>query len=130
MDEFLSQGLAYLHDCRVLKITYDVTDPKDRRLILLFRAPADLGYPAWDGKTLRFTACDVYLLQYFAAGNATARETLDRWNVGISESAQRELDRILAGFTVPLMKFSLVFHSGSFLELVCKGLTVEPVIDA
>jgi hypothetical protein len=125
MDQKVSQGLEYLHDCVLLEMKYDAVS-EDRKLSLLLKAPDDLGYAPWDGQQLSVTADDVYFLQSVMWGHVAGAETLDAWNEGISDATQQDLDRHTAtGLKVPALKYTITFHSGSYLELVCEDIAVD-----
>ena len=122
--------LGYLHDCELLELSYVLTNPDIRRVILRLQANPDLGHPTWNGKFLRVTASGIYLFRWECWAHVWGNETLDRWNKGVSEITESELARDRAlGFHVPELGFTVTFHSGSFLELICKSVSVEVITE-
>ena len=126
MDQTTAPALEYLHDCVLLEVKYDVTQPGVRKVIVSLQTPSDRGYPPWEGRDLYLAGSGAYLFRYVARGYMDGLETLDRWDLGVCEPTRQELARDEAlGLRVPSLRFSVVFHSGSFCELVCEVLTVD-----
>lgn len=120
------ENLDWLHDCELHEVRYDPSIPTDRTLVVELECPADLGFPEWEGRTLKLKACGVFLFKYTAWGHTSSIETLDAWDPGVSESTQMELQRQRAiGLAVPKLTFTVSFHSGSYFELVCKDISIE-----
>jgi len=120
--------LAYLHDSEVLDISYVLTNPDSRTVIMRLQGDPEMGYSAWEGKVLRVTASGVFLFRCEGWGHTCDRETLDGWGKGVSAVTQAELARhATLGFRVPDLRFTVTLHSGSSLELVCDQVNVEVV---
>ena len=117
--------LEWIHDCVLLAMTYDATDPDGRAVTWTLRCPTDLGYPPWDGKELALVAVDVALLRHFAWG-VDGRETVSAVNAGISSAAQEStMDARRAGVRFPEVEFTIGFGSGSYAEVICREVRIE-----
>jgi hypothetical protein len=114
--------LAALHDCELLDIKYDVSDPQERTLTLVLAPPADDALT----QTLRIQARGVVFFQHTAWGHMIGPEILNGWDERISAALEQELERNrAAGVRVPPLRYTLTFHSGSWIELVCERLLYE-----
>ncbi|PYP85682.1 MAG: hypothetical protein DMF61_16270 [Blastocatellia bacterium AA13] len=127
MADVLGQ-LAYLHDSEVIEISYVLTDPNSRKVILNLKAHPDTGHQPWDDKPLRVTASGVYLLRCESWGHVLGNEAINAWSQGVSDDTRSQLAvHTSRGLHVPELEFTVTFHSGSFLELVCETVSVEVI---
>jgi len=116
--------LAWLHDCVVSSISYNTSIDFERLISLKMRCPTDLGYEPWSGQTLVLTAIDVATSKHILWGVAGA-ETLDSIRPGVSAvvtDSTMEARRI--GVRFPNLEFTIAFHSGSELEIICRDIQV------
>jgi hypothetical protein len=119
------QKLDYLHDAKCLEIAWDCTSPSGRILRLLAVADSEAGFSLWEGKELIITLSDVVATRFMSWGFQTGQETIDAWRQGVSDSLERECQSLRAsGISVPSLRFSISFHSGSCLEVVCSEVSV------
>ncbi len=119
------QNLAYLHDAKCIAITWDCSDSSRRILRILVVADVEAGFSLWEGKELIITLSDVLATRFTGWGFQTGQETIDACRESISDSLEQECQLLLAsGIFVPPFKFSISFHSGSCLEVVCSEITV------
>jgi hypothetical protein len=113
--------LESLHDCTLLGLDFDVSDPDERRLTLTLDSPAEM-----NGDRLRIRARGVFLFRCIAWGHAIGLESLNTWKDGVAPATRAELDRSRqAGLHVPASMYTICFHSGSVIELVCERLEYE-----
>lgn len=119
------QLLAYLHDAKCSEITWACTIPNGRTMRLLVTADREAGFSSWDGNKLLITLSDVVAVQFTGWGFVGGDENIDSWREGVSESLERECKSLLAkGCTVPPLRFTISFRSGSYLEVVCSEVSV------
>jgi hypothetical protein len=112
-----------LHDCALREIVYGLSDPKHRRLVFVLDCPKDMGDDEWNGKRLFITAEGIFYFQYTGWAHTVTVETLDTWRRGVSMATDAELQRAAqSGLIAPNERFTVVFHSGSCMELVCENL--------
>ena len=120
------EELGRLHDCDVTSIAYDISRAMGRTIRLTMTCPSDFGYPEQNGRTLVLVAEDVAFSQH-ATVYVAAPETIDALVPGVSpqlvelgaESRRRGASRF------PAVEFTVVFNTGSSLEVVCRSLQVE-----
>jgi hypothetical protein len=118
------QELEWIHDCVIYNIVYG-SEPNGRSIKLSMRCPADLGYAPWEGENLVLVAIDVAMSQHVMWG-VTGPETIDAIRPGISASArERAMDASRRGALFPSLEFTVSFHSGSSLEVVCEHVEVD-----
>ena len=116
--------LEWIHDCVLTDVLYDASSESVRSIKLSMRCPTDLGYAPWDGKGLVLVAIDVAVSKHIVWGVAGA-ETIDAVRPGISAAVRestREARRM--GVRLPSLEFTVSFHSGSELEVICDRLEV------
>jgi len=125
MRETSLQELEWLHDCDVSKIAYDFARGDDRSIAVTMSCPEDLGYALWEGKTLTLALIDVRASRQFL-WNTRGPESLDAIRAGISDEMRQEIVRATAsGARYPGLECTLVFHSGSRIESICRELRVD-----
>jgi len=118
--------LPYLHDAVLFDWQYDARDPGTRTLVMTVQCNPDAGYEPWNDATLNLCARGVFLLRCTAWGFCFGQDTIDSWHEGVSNATASELGRLQAkGLRVPKRLFTVTFHSGSCIELVCDSLEVE-----
>jgi hypothetical protein len=117
--------LEWIHDCVVTKITYENESEKERSIRLEMECPFDLGYAPWQGKHLILIISGVAASKHIVWVIA-GLDSIDSIRPGISEGLRPQmLEAIRAGGRFPSVECTVVFHSGSSLEVVCKGLQIE-----
>ena len=117
--------LAWLHDCDVTKIAYDFTREDGKSIALTMRCPEDLGYAPWEGKTLTLVLVDVRASRQIL-WSTHGLESLDAVQPGISDDMRQEILRTTKlGARYRGLECTLVFHSGSWIELICRELQVD-----
>ncbi|MBI5723638.1 MAG: hypothetical protein HZA50_06750 [Planctomycetes bacterium] len=122
--------LNYLHDARVLHVTYCTEQSDDRSMVLSVICHPDSGYPVWDGKHLSIRLEAVFMLSFFVFGAVIGEETIDSWHPVISESMESEIQRHQKlGYDCSGTRFTLSFHSGSFIEGLCRQIIVEEFVN-
>ena len=117
--------LEWIHDCLLLNALYDASSESGRSITLTMRCPTDLGYAPWAGRSLVLAAIDIAVSQHIVFGLA-GTETIDAIRPGVSTGLQestREARR--AGVRFPDVEFTISFHSGATLEVICRDLQVE-----
>lgn len=120
--------LTELHDCEVHDLRYDVSDPRERALVMIVDGPEDSSHSTLNGRPLRITATDVHLFRLTAWGHCLGKEVINVWREGVSPATEVELQRCRdAGLAVPALMMTVSFHSGSWFELVCKDIAIEVV---
>ena len=113
LSDEIEKNVAWLHDCVVHELIYDMSTPNARTLVMTLDCPEDLSRSEWDGKTLRLTATEVYLVRFTGLGHVLGEEILDAWRPGVSDTTKLELERGReVGLTVPPLAFTVSFHSG------------------
>ena len=125
MRETSLEELAWLHDCDVTKIAYDFIRDDEKSIALTMRCPDDLGYAPWEGKTLTLALVDVRASRQFL-WSTHGSESLDAIRPGISDEMRQEILRATKlGARYPGLECTLVFHSGSWIESICRELQVD-----
>jgi hypothetical protein len=117
--------LEWFHDAIVESIDYLASEPTTRQLTIVLKCSNDAGTPEWDGKRVQITADDVVLMRHlvFATSNA---ESIDAIHESVSqEMIGMRMKLTSIGAMIPGKAFTINFHSGSSLELVCKGMLIE-----
>jgi len=113
------RDLERIHDCKLLRMTYEPKDDGRRSLHLLISCPDDLGYEPWDGQNLQIMLSDVAALRCTAWGISTGPETIDAIRFGVSDVLLRETERSkLAGIRFPTLQMLFALHSGSQIEVI------------
>jgi hypothetical protein len=119
---FLLDHLAYLHDAKCLEITWDCSHPSHRMIRMLLVVSRDAELPAWNGQTLQITLSSVLATQS-TFWSTFGIETVDSWRPGISAFLEQQcLSLSSKGITIPPLKFTISFHSGSEIEVVCDNV--------
>jgi hypothetical protein len=119
------QLLAFLHDAKCVEINWDCTSSNGRSIRLFVIADIEAGFSLWDGKALQISLCDVAAVRFTGWGFVTGDENVDSWQQGVSESLELECQALaLRGISVPSLRFSISFRSGSTLEVVCSDVSV------
>ena len=117
--------LEWIHDCALLGVLYDASSDAGRSIKLTMRCPTDLGFAPWEGKNLQLVAVDIALMKLIVCGVA-GPETIDAIRPGISKTVQEStMDARRMGVRFPRLEFTISFHSGSALEVICKDLQVD-----
>lgn len=118
----LLNQLDGLHDWLLLAVTYGL-DSAGQRIVRLRLQEDSAASPP---KECTLVAHDVLLFQLRAWGHATAPETLDAWYEQVAPEMAEELARFAAaGIDIPPVALTATFHSGSWLQLVCRTLVFE-----
>lgn len=118
--------LAFLHDAKCLEIIWDYTNSETKSIRVVVIGDSDCGYAAWEGKTLTITISDVVVSRFTSRGYALGDEIIDSWTQTVSDSFRRDCDFLLStGISVPDLRFSITFQSGSVLEAACGLISIE-----
>jgi len=121
------EELAWIHDCELLELTYRAPGSGPRVIELTINCPLDLGFAPWKGKQLVLTAVDVFVSEHVTFATANP-ESIDAIRAGVSDAfRERIATAISAGVRFPDLAVTVVFHSGSSLELICRQLMVRVV---
>jgi hypothetical protein len=116
----LLDHVAYLHDAKCLELTWDCSRPEERVIRMKVIVDPDAELPSWNGKTVLITLSDVVVARLMGWGYATGDECIDNWRQGVSDFLERECEVLVSkGITIPSLKFTIAFHSGSELEVIC-----------
>lgn len=119
------QELAWLHDCNLISVLYDPSNPAARVIKIAIQCPTDLGHAPWEGRKLVIVAIDVALSIYTLWG-VGGDEMVDAIRPGISPSLEQAMvEPKQLGARFPELAFGISFISGSLLEIVCRELEVE-----
>jgi hypothetical protein len=117
--------LEWIHDCTVLSVFYDTANDAGRSITLTMDCPSDLGYAAWEGRQLVLAAIDVAVAKHVLWGVARP-ETIDAVRAGVSTSVRESTEKWRRkGARFPNLEFTISFHSGSSLEVICRELQIE-----
>jgi hypothetical protein len=117
--------LEWIHDCVLTSLLYDISNDAGRSLKLTMRCPEDLGYAPWNGKTLVLTAIDVAIGSFFVC-SVEGPETIDAVRAGISSTVRESTTAARRmGARFPNLEFSVSFHSGSELEIICQEIQID-----
>lgn len=121
--------LDYLHDATLIELRYDPSGD-DRTVTILARCHAEAGHPAWDGRRLKIRLKDLPLLHFRGCGYCAGNEQIDSWAPNVSDSTAAELRALAAtGIDVGGQRFTLTFHTSSYLEGVVREIAVEVLPD-
>jgi hypothetical protein len=122
------EELEWIHDCTVLSLFFDTSSDAGRSIALTMRCPTDLGYAPWEGKKLVLAAIDVALSKHVLRGAVAGPETIDAIRAGVSTALRESTMKARQiGVRFPNLEFSISFHSGSSLEVICRELQVDVV---
>ena len=117
---FLLDHVAYLHDARCLEVTWDCSRRDQRAIRMRVVVDPDAELPSWNGKTLLINLSDVVAARFMGWGYTLGEECIDSWRQGVSDVLERECKVLISKeITVPSLKFTLSFRSGSELEVIC-----------
>jgi hypothetical protein len=120
------EQLDWLHDSVVHNVVYDASGDSGRLVKLAIRCHAQSGYAPWEGKDLVLAAIDVAVSKHTVWGWVTAPETIDAIRPGVSAAVRDStLEARRMGARLPNLEFTISFHSGSLLEVICRELQVE-----
>jgi hypothetical protein len=120
--------LKWIHDCKMQYFSVQPDSGAGQTMTLTLKCPNDLGYPLWDGKTIRLYAFDIAVLRYLALGIMAEVETIDAIREGVSRAFQETTSEARAlGIKFPTTALTFVFHSGSSIEVLCKEIKVSIV---
>lgn len=79
----------------------------------------DAGLPSWNGRTLLITLSGVLAVRWICWA-IIGDECVDSWRQGVSDFLERECELMISrGITIPSLKFTISFRSGSELEVIC-----------
>ena len=119
------EELGWLHDGTLLQLAYLAPEWAPRSIELTIECPPDLGYPPWDGKRIVLAAVDVAVSEHLAFSIVNP-ESIDRIRPGVSAPFRARLDgAIKIGMRIPDLAFTISFHSGSTLQVMCEQLVVR-----
>ena len=119
--------LEWIHDCVLSDVRYDASDKSSRSVVLTINCPTDLGYAPWEGRVLVLTAVDVAAFRYMAWGIAGGEETIAAIRPGISNVLRESTTEAKqSGVCFPCLEVTVVFNSGSLLELICRNIEIIP----
>lgn len=117
---------GWLHDSIIKSIAYSVAENGDRELALHMDCPSDCGFEPWEGKSLSLLVSDISLMVHTVFGTQTGTESLNFVESGLSDLTRAKLrafeDR---GLRIGPEAYTMVFHSGSTMELICRGISVQ-----
>lgn len=117
--------LECIHDCVLLSVLYDASSNTGQTIRLMMRCPIDLGHAPWEGKNLMLTAVGVAVSQHVVCGVA-GTETIDAVRPDISAVVREgTVAARRMGVRFPELEFTISFHSGSSLEVICQELWVD-----
>jgi len=120
--------LDYLHDARCRSWEWDCRGPLVRRMHLVAEVDDECDYEPWRGKTIGITLLDAVACRFIGWGYQTGAETIDAYRSGVSPELERECARLQSvGIEVPPLMFTIVFASGSTIEVACREVLAEPV---
>jgi hypothetical protein len=126
MESTTLKELEWLHDSIVFSVIYDASNSLGRMVKLAIRCPADLGFAPWEGKTLVLVATDVVVSKHVVWGWVTAPETIDAVRPGVTTAVREStMEARRMGERLPNLEFTICFHSGSMLEVICRDIQVE-----
>jgi hypothetical protein len=109
----------------VTNIVYDFAQDDERSIELTMRCPDDSGYAPWEGKTLTLVLVDVRASRQFLWSQRNP-ESLDAIRPGISDDMRLEVSSATRlGGRYPGLECTVVFHSGSWIESICRELRVD-----
>ena len=118
--------LGWLHDSVVLSVSYDASQAAGRLVKLAIRCHPDCGHAPWAGKNLSIAAVNVAVLKHVLWGWVTEPETIDSIRPGVSRAVEEStVESKRMGLLFPDLAFTVIFHSGSFLEVICQTLQVD-----
>jgi hypothetical protein len=122
--------LEWIHDCVVSNIVYDASASFGRRALRIsMKCPVDLGYEPWGGKSMALVASDVAAFTQSVWGVVAEAETINAIRPGVSAAFQNSTTPWRSmGARFPELEFTVSFHSGSALEVICESLQV--IVDA
>jgi hypothetical protein len=121
--------LAYLHDATLLGIKYDASIKDRRRVVLNAVCHTDAGYKDWAGKHIQIRLDEVLLLNHFVFGCVTSDEKIDSWQASLSGRMEDEIRRMEeSGLNFSGHRFIVTFHTGSYLEGICRSIIIEPLV--
>ncbi|HWE93676.1 MAG TPA: hypothetical protein VG269_06845 [Tepidisphaeraceae bacterium] len=120
------EELAWLHDAILFDVVYDFSGDIGRSIKLSLRCHADSGYAPWNGRNLVVVAVNVAVTKSFIWGWVIGPETLDAIRPGVS-GALRETtaEARRTGARLPSLEFTISFHSGSEIEVICESLQLD-----
>jgi hypothetical protein len=117
--------LEWLHDCVVSEFAYETASNSGRSIKIEMICPFDLGYPLWDGKRLVLAAARVAMSKHVMWG-VDGPESIDAVRPGISDEAREStLHARNLGIHFPALEFTISFHSGSWMEIICHDLEIN-----
>ena len=118
--------LGWEHDAELLQLVYK-PESGERSLELTVRCNRDLGHAPWallEGKRLVLAFIDVAVSEHVVFATV-GRETLDAIRPGVSAGLHARIaGAIHMGLRFPDLAVSVSFHSGSWLQLICRQLMV------
>lgn len=122
------EQLKWIHDCTVIAVYWGILAHERGMLRLDIRCPNDLGYAPWESKTLSLKIVDAAVINWLGWYGSVGPETIDAIRGGITNTLRKQINTVAArGASFPAIEFSVSFHSGSLLEVVCRDLEIEIV---
>ena len=117
--------LEWVHDSILLNLVYDASSDAGRTIKLAMRCPTDLGYAPWNGKNIVLVGVDVALMKQVVWG-VGGSETIDAIRPGVSDAVREStMEARRMGVRFPSLEFTISFHSGTTMEVICQALQVE-----
>jgi hypothetical protein len=119
--------LEWIHDCIVSVVAYNAGG-NEKLINIAMSCPDDLGFAPWEGRQLELVAVDVAIANYSILGWSVEEETVDAIRPGISRAVQDSTaEARRRGICYPNLEFTVSFHSGSSLEVICRELRIDIV---
>jgi hypothetical protein len=110
-----------LHDGVVTHTSLEYEADGNRQLRLLMQCDSDCGKPEFDNNIIEILFYDLTLLRADIFGALLDPESFDTWQDSVSDTMHQELRRLTnAGIRTPKNCCTLVFHSGSAIEVACE----------
>lgn len=126
MNEALENKVSYLHDARIFCINLNIEDSGIRSLAMLAQCHPDCGLKEWDGKKLRFEFWDTIVIFSEIFGIDAGAEEINTFDfIATDKLSSCVNELVLEGSAAPSHFVSVVFQSGSQIDIACQEVRVS-----
>ena len=125
MMKLLSEQASYLHDAEVSSIGLTIDGVGNRRLEMDVHCHPDCGFDDWNDKKLQIEFLEPLVILGELFGHMANAEEINAFDFMATVRMSSSINNLTnAGITPPEHVLTIIFQSGSQLEIACKDVHV------
>lgn len=126
MTEMLPEQASFLHDAYVHSVNLTIDSEGNRLLAIRVHCHPDCGLADWDDQKLNVEFVDPLVIHGELLGHMANAEEINALDFTATEKMLSSIKYLTdAGIAPPTVVASVVFHSGSQLDIACKEIHVS-----